>query len=246
MEDRSLMPAPVEGTSFKGVEWNTKGIEVLRIPADGSPYYKKKIDTIDVDKLLDHDDMDKTDGNALDIDQELGHDEPDRLLGDISYNDRDHSHDGIINNETALCENWVRHVPDIRKIGKGSVFDLKKRSLIITDILCEDDPKSSGKWCMYKCNEPTAGSRLEKAGKNPFFRGVKQARAFGDVYVFRLEDMAPDRFGRRKYAKKWCVPEDDIACQIFVALACCDGREEIGAEGVKSGEPSKQVKILLK
>ena len=247
-EDRSLIPAPAEGKSFKGVKWDTEGIEVLRIPADGSPSYKKKTNTIDVNTPLDCDDMDKAKGDAFDIDHGLGHCETDKLPGDALDIYQYHSHDGMIEDETAVSEDWVKHVPNLQKFGKKSVFDWKNRSLVIANIDSHDQDfpeDANGYWCMYKCNEPRAGSRLAGIGRNPYFWDVGQAQAFGDVYVFRLEDIATDRFGRRKYAKTWWVPESHIIRRILVPMACCDGREEIRAEGEESDERSKRVRILL-
>ena len=206
-EDRSLIRAPADGTSVKGVEWDTEGIQVLRILADGSQS-KIEINTIDT-KLLGPNKMAKT--------------------------------------ENALSENWVKHVPDLRMI-QDSKFDWKNRLLVIANIDSHDwdhPEDAKGYWCMYKCNDPGAWSWLKGAGKNKYFQDVGDARAFGDVYVFRLEHIAPDRFGRRKYAKTWEVPEDDVARRIFVSLASCDGREEIAAEGEKSGERSKQMRFVL-
>ena len=149
--------------------------------------------------------------------------------------------------ETAVSEAWVKHVPDLRTIEKSG-FDWKNRSLVIAKINFYNQPcskeDSKGYWCMYKCNEPVAGSKLENAGENAYFSDIENARAFGDVYVFRLEDIAPDRFGRRKYAKRWEVPEDRISIQIYISLALCHGREKIRAKGAKSREPSKRVRYL--
>ena len=207
----------------------------------------KKTNTIDVNKLDDYDDMDKTEGDAFGIDHEVSHDETDELLGDTIDIHQYRSRDEMVENETAVSEDWVKHVPNLRKFGKKSVFDWKNRSLVIANIDShnQDYPEDAkGYWCMYKCNEPRAGSRLASR-KNPFFWDIEQVRAFGDVYVFRLEDIATDRFGRRKYARTWWVPDYPIARQIFIPMACCDGKEEIRAEGEKSGEPSKRVRIWL-
>ena len=195
-EDRSLISAPAKGRSFKKVEWETEGIQVLCLPADGTAYSKIEINTIDT-KLLGPDNMDKT--------------------------------------ENAVSEKWVKHVPDLRTI-ENSVFDWDHRSLVIANFF--PDPQdyaedARGYWCMYKCNEPKARLGFQNARKNKYFRDFKEARAFGDVYVFRLEDIAPDRFGRRKYARTWEVPDDDIALQIFVSLACCDSKR------------SKRIRIAL-
>ena len=232
-EDRPLIGAAADGSSFKGVEWNTKDIEVLRIPFDSSHYSKKTTNTIDVNKLPDRDVMVKVKGDAFDIDHDVGHDKTDKLLGDIIDNHQYHSQDGIVDDETAVSEQWVKHVPDLRKFSKKSGFDWRNRSLVIANINTHDPSypeDAKGYWCMYKCNEPIAGSSLGNAEKNKYFWGVEHARAFGDVYVFRLEDITPDRFGRRKYAKTWEIPEDSVAREIFVSLALCHGGEEIVAK----------------
>ena len=247
-EDRSLIPAPAEGRSFKGVRWDTEGIEVLRIPADGSPCYKKRTNTIDVNTLLDRDELDTTDEDAFDFYHELGQYETDKLRGGTIDIYQGHSHDRMVKSETTVSEEWVRHVPNLRKFGRKSVFDWKNRSLVIANVDSQDHdyPEyARGYWCMYKCNEPRAGSRSASEGKNQLFGDVEQAQAYGDVYVFRLEDIATDRFGRRKYAKTWRVPKENIALQIFVSLACCDGTEEISTEGEDFGEPSKRVRVWL-
>ena len=132
--------------------------------------------------------------------------------------------------ETTTSEQWVKHIPDILQTSKASRFDWNYRSLIIAKIDSQrnDYPEDAkGYWCMYKCSDAEAGSRLEGAGRNALFWGVEQARVFGDVYVFRLEDIAADRFGRRKYAKTWSVPEENIARGIFVSLALCNGRDSV-------------------
>lgn len=137
---------------------------------------------------------------------------------------------------TRSSEQWLEHIPDILQTvttGKASRFDWNYRSLIIGNIdsANHDYPEDAkGYWCMYKCGEPRVGSRLERAWKNPFFWGAEQARAFGDVYVFRVEDIATDRFGRRKFAKSWSMPEEQIARDIFVSLASLDGKEQIKPE----------------
>ena len=105
----------------------------------------------------------------------------------------DESHDRMAETETAESENWVKHVPNLREI-KDAVFDWNGRSFIVANFKsqAQDYPENAkGWWCMYKCNEPQAIG-LEDARKNQFFREAWDARAFGDVYVFRLEDTAAD------------------------------------------------------
>ena len=232
-EDPSLIGVAADGSSFKVVEWNTKDIQVLRIPFDSSQYSKIKTNTIDVNKLPDRSAMDKIEGDAFDIDHKKYHENTDKLLGDIIDIREDHSQDGMVDDETAVSEKWVKHVPNLLKFSEESAFDWTNRSLVVANIDTRGaryPEHALGYWCMYKCNEPIAGSCSENAGKNKYFWDVEDARAFGDVYIFRLEDTAPDRFGRRKYAKTWKVPKDDIARRIFVSLALCHGEEEIRAK----------------
>ena len=128
-----------------------------------------------------------------------------------------------IRDETLICEEWVKHVPDILRSRRASKFDWESRSLIIANIYCVEYPGyAQGWWCMYKCNEPRPGSPLEGLEKNPSF---KDARVFGDVYVFRLEGVTPDNFRRLRYAQNWRIPDPKHAREILDSLAKCDSGE---------------------
>lgn len=137
-KDRSLIPVAADGSSFKGFEWNTKNIEVLHIPFDSPHYSKEKTNTIDVNKLPERDVIDKVEGAAFDIDHKKYHEDTDKLLGDLIDIHEYHSEDGMVDDETAVSEQWVKHVPDLRKFSKKSAFDWRNRSLVVANIDSND------------------------------------------------------------------------------------------------------------
>ena len=152
--------------------------------------------------------------------------------------------------ETARCEAWLKHVPDIQNFPAFVDFDWKSRSLVIGKIDGLDMPKSlKGWWCMYKCNKAWNGL---PGGKNAFFKKDEGARAFGDVFIFRLENKKPDQSGRARFDTALSVPKGEVARKIFISLAKqwkdhVTGKSSPKQEAATArDEPKKRITILGK
>lgn len=140
---------------------------------------------------------------------------------DTTRTEEECSHD----KETAESEAWLRHVPDIQNFPAPVIFDWGSRSLVAALMEGTYIPKSSkGWWFMYKCNKAWDGLTLKE---NPFFekdgkqdeKQDKEARVFGDVFIFRLKNEKPDQLGRARYATTLSVPEEEVAREIFISMA---------------------------
>ena len=124
--------------------------------------------------------------------------------------DHEPSQDKATTEETAKSENLVNHVPDVMSCERPK-FDFGNRTFVYA-IAKGSATESPGRFLMYKCNEPRAGSPLENMEMNPFFKDIKGARAFGDVFIFKtFEGYPPDKNGRVRYADEWEIKEKDLS-----------------------------------
>ncbi|KAF6224264.1 hypothetical protein HO133_010839 [Letharia lupina] len=119
--------------------------------------------------------------------------------------------------ETKGDEEWLMHVPDIQGY-TDAVFDWDSRSLVASKLrgtLVSEEHE--GWWFMYKCNERGAGS-LSK--KNFAFEGHRKTRAFGDIFIFRLdEEVMCDQLGYASYGELASLPEGKHARFMFAPMA---------------------------
>ena len=152
--------------------------------------------------------------------------------------------------ETASCEAWLKHVPDIRKFPAFVDFDWETRSLVAGNIDGSHITDSwKGWWCMYKCNKAWNGLA---GGKNAFFEKDEGARAFGDVFIFRLKKEKPDQSGRARFDTALSVPKGEVARKIFISLAKqwkdhVTGKSSPKQEAATArDEPKKRITILGK
>ena len=105
--------------------------------------------------------------------------------------------------DTTTSEKLVNHIPNVLSC-EDAVFHWGSRRFVLVNV-SGSATQAPGGWAMYKCNEPRAGSPLENMEKNPFFKNVKGAQAFGDVFIFKIEDYPSDKKERVRYADEWDI-----------------------------------------
>ena len=136
-----------------------------------------------------------------------------------------------VDEETAATEQWFQHVPDIRDY-KDAYFDWNNRRLVAAYVNDRPYDKTKRWWCIYKCDKPTStaappGSAgvQEKKKENPIVKNIKGAKAFGDIWLFKLKDTEEktklDRLGRIAYEKTWELPDEEDVCLLVSNLARC-------------------------
>ena len=119
---------------------------------------------------------------------------------------------------TKKVENWIKHVPDIRRYSNAA-FDWDSRSMARVRIrpkhACDEGLRAW--WFMCKGNAPTAGISLNK---NPLCKSMDNKPPFGDVFIFRWrKDEVRDRWARVTYETSWLAPEGEAIEQIIDLLA---------------------------
>lgn len=117
-----------------------------------------------------------------------------------------------IDRRTAELEQELGDVP-----GESYFQDkaINWRHRILVDRYFYDDwlpMKHRGRYFMYKCIDPRLG-----LPENENFIRLKDARVYGDAFVFRLEEPGFGESGRVRYGKM----ESDLHQQAITTILCC-------------------------
>ena len=107
-------------------------------------------------------------------------------------------HQAFDDNLSKETRQRLERVPDLKEYIDQGLFDWEHRGLFELDVPKNCVPKGSkgweGCWLMYKCN--TADSKLPF---NRHFVGSRDARVFGDAFLFKLNGPERDHSGKATF-----------------------------------------------